>query len=85
MRWKPVDCSNCPVPEILQANASKDMELTLTIKPRLLGLGRKVEVEAYCLRHRIRIEDPYVGCPQCIAARPGLDVFKEALNQMKDD
>jgi hypothetical protein len=69
----------------LKANASKDLELSLTIKPRLLGLGRKVEVEAYCLRHRIPIEDPYVGCPQCIAERPGLDLFKDALNQIEDD
>ena len=85
MRWRPVDCTSCPVPDILKANASKYLELKLTIKPRLLGLGRKVEVEAYCLRHRIPIEDPYVGCPKCVAERPGLDIFREALNKIEDD
>lgn len=83
--WRPVDCTGCPVPEILQANASKDLELKLTIKPRLLGLGRKHIVEAYCLKHRIPIEDAFVGCPRCNQERPGLDVFREALNALGDD
>lgn len=85
LRWRPVDCSSCPVPDILQANASRHLELKLTIKPRLLGLGRKVEVDAYCQRHRQPIADPYIGCTQCNAERPGLDIFRDALNQTKDD
>ena len=85
LRWRPVDCTNCPVPAILAANASRDMELTLTIKPRLLGIGRQRELTAVCLRHHIDIEDPYVGCPKCNAERPGLDVFREALNQTDDE
>src|SRR5947207_1157973 len=32
--WRPKYCFSCPVPEILNANASPDMELTLTVKPR---------------------------------------------------
>ena len=80
MRWRPVDCTSCPVPDILKANASKYLELKLTIKPRLLGLGRNLEVTAFCRRHRIKIADPYVGCPQCIEERPGLDVFRQALD-----
>ncbi len=80
LRWQPKYCFQCPVPEILNANASPDMELTLTVTPRLLGLGRKLEVKAYCTRHRIPIEDPFVGCPKCIAERPGLDLFRQALD-----
>ncbi|MNG36780.1 hypothetical protein D3C84_1239210 [compost metagenome] len=56
------------------------MELTLTVKPVMLGLGRRLEVSAFCTRHRIKIDDPYVGCPKCIEERPGLDIFRQALD-----
>lgn len=85
LRWKAVDCSRCPVPEILNANSSPHLELKLTIKTRLLGLGRTPHVEASCTRHRIKIEDAYVGCPKCHAERPGLDLFRKALEQTDDD
>jgi hypothetical protein len=78
--WQPKYCFQCPVPDILNANASRDMELTLTVEPVFIGLGRRLKVTAYCLKHRIPIEDPYVGCPKCVAERPGLDVFRQALD-----
>lgn len=84
-RWHPSDCGKCPVPEILNANASKDMKLTLTIKPKFLGFVRQFEVKAYCVRHRIPIEDPHIGCPKCNEERPGLDIFRQALGQNEDD
>jgi hypothetical protein len=83
--YRPVDCTNCPIPDILKANASKYLELTLTIKPRLLGIGRRHEVKATCLRHKIEIEDAFVGCPLCNKERPGVDVFRDALNEIEDD
>ncbi len=83
--WRPVDCTGCPIPDILTANASRDLELKLTVRPRLLGLGRLKDVTAYCLRHRIKIEDAFVGCPQCNAERPGLDIFREALGDDSGD
>ncbi len=83
--WRPVDCSRCPVPDILNANASPDMELTLTIEPRLMGLGRKLTVEAYCIKHRVEIEDPYVGCPIHNKEKAeALDVFRQALEGEDD-
>ncbi|MBA3874051.1 MAG: hypothetical protein ABI970_00795 [Chloroflexota bacterium] len=81
IRWKPTDCKMCQVPEILNANASQYLELKLTIKPKLLGLGRQIEIKASCVKHRIDIEDPYVGCPKCNAERPGLNLFWEALKE----
>lgn len=78
-RWHPKDCGNCPVPDILNANASPNMELMLTIVPTLLGFRRKMDVEAYCTKHRREIKDPYVGCEICNAERPGLDLFRDAL------
>jgi hypothetical protein len=79
--WRPSYCARCSVPEILNANASPTLELKLTVKPVLLGLGRRLEIEASCLKHHCVIEDPHVGCPQCNAERPGLDVFWKALDQ----
>lgn len=78
--WQPKYCAQCTVPEILNANASRDMELTLTVEPVFIGLGRRLKVTAYCLKHRIAIEDPFIGCPKCISERPGLDVFRQALD-----
>jgi hypothetical protein len=85
LRWRPSDCKMCPVPDILNANASPDLQLTLTVKPRLMGLGRQLEVTASCLKHHVKIEDPFVGCPKCNAERPGLDVFWQALEQDDDE
>lgn len=83
--WRPGDCAKCTVPEILNANASPNLSLKVTVKTRLLGLGRTLEIEAFCDRHKIPIEDAFTGCPQCNAERPGLDVFRQALDQSDDD
>jgi len=84
-RWTRGDCSRCPVPDILNANASPNLELKLTLQRKLLGIRRELRVTARCLKHNIPIEDPFVGCPQCNAERPGLDVFWQALEQNDDD
>jgi hypothetical protein len=83
-RWKPSDCAICPVPGILQANASPNLELTLTIQSRFLGLGRQLVVEARCTRHRQPVEDPFVGCRDCNRERPGLGLFLDALEGSDD-
>jgi hypothetical protein len=83
--WKPGDCTNCPVPGILAANSSPDLELRLAIKYRLLVIGRYNEVTARCSRHNLVIDDPHVGCPKCNAERPGLDIFLRALEDSGDD
>ncbi len=82
--WKPDDCRKCPVPEILQANASPDLELMLTIKTGFLGFGRRVEIEAYCRRHNVNIPDPFVGCHLDRKENPGLDIFRKALEEPDD-
>jgi hypothetical protein len=72
LAWEPQDCSGCPVPEILRANGSPELELQLTIQRGFLGLGRKLEVSASCSKHLIEVKEPRVGCPLCNAERPGL-------------
>ncbi|MBK7217064.1 MAG: hypothetical protein IPH95_08415 [Candidatus Promineofilum sp.] len=49
-----------------------NLVLEATVKPGILGIGRHVEVRAFCSRHLIDVEKPEVGCPQCAAERPGL-------------
>jgi hypothetical protein len=76
--WRIHDCSNCPVPDILQANNSPDLVLEGTIKKGLLGFNRRVEVTAFCSRHLIDVPKPQVGCPKCAQDRPGLqELFGE--------
>ena len=79
--WRPKDCFKCPVPDILRANASPEMRLKLTVKPALLGFVRQLKVEAWCTRHDIPIENPYVGCPLDAEENEGLRLFREALEK----
>ena len=83
--WRPPDCAKCPVPDIVLANASPNMELKLTIKLAWFGLTRKLEVEAWCTLHNIPIKNPYVGCPLDIEEDDRLKLFREALEQSSDD
>lgn len=84
LRWHPKDCSTCPVPDILFANSSPYLDLKLTIQHRFLGFGRNLKLEASCVRHKITIPNPIVGCPHCAENRPALDLFRKALEQMDD-
>lgn len=76
VRWHPNDCSKCPVPDILLANADPNMELIVTIKKGFLGFGRSIDVVARDRTDGSIIEDPYVGN---VKDHPGLDIFRQAL------
>lgn len=71
-QWKPSDCFKCPVPDIVWANASSNLQLSGRIVPGFLGMGRHVEVQAWCTKHDVAIADPYVGCDLCAADRPDI-------------
>lgn len=78
--WRPKDCHNCPVPEILLANNSPHLVLEGTIKKGMLGLNRRVEVTAFCSKHLVDVPKPHVGCPACAKEKPGLqELFGEEL------
>ena len=76
--WQPSDCARCPVPGILAANGNPRLEITVYIRGGALGLGRRVEVEAWCVVHGPVIEDPHVGCPECNAEAD--ELLREALD-----
>jgi hypothetical protein len=79
LEWRPQDCFNCPVPEILLANSDPNLVLEGKIKKGLLGLNRRVEVKAFCSKHLIDVDSPEVGCPKCARERPGFeDLFGES-------
>lgn len=82
-RWHPDDCKKCPVADILLANADPDMELTVTIKSGFLGFGRKVEVVAHSRKDGELIEDPFVG--KMDKDNPGLEIFRQALEDSEDE
>lgn len=78
--WRPPDCSNCPVPEILLANSNPNLVLEGTVRSGMLGFNRRVEVTAFCSKHLIDVDKPHVGCPKCAAEKPGLkDLFGDQL------
>jgi hypothetical protein len=76
-KWRTSDCEHCPVPNILWANASEDLVLEGEIKVGLLGIGRRVAVSAWCRKHSLAIDDPYVGCEICASERPSFTDFLE--------
>ncbi len=51
------------------------MILSGEIKSGLLGVGRKMNITAYCTKTHSEVENPYIGCGQC---HPILDLFKES-------
>lgn len=77
LKWIPADCARCPVPAILSANSSPDLDLSIWIRRGSLGIGRRVEVEAWCAQHGPVIDDPYTGCPVCNAEAD--ELLRDAL------
>lgn len=61
--WTTDTCRECPVPDILLANGSPWLELTIRIRKRPF-LGTKVTVTARCTKHGLVLADPYTGCPR---------------------
>jgi hypothetical protein len=83
--WQRKDCARCEVPDILRANASEHMRLKLTIRRALFGFVRQMRLEAWCEKHNIPIENPYVGCPLDSEENPALQLFRDALNGTRDE
>lgn len=86
LRWQPSDCHKCPVPEILNANASSALELKVTISSRLLGILRNIEVVASCNKHQCIVPNPYIGCEPCNHQRKDvMNLFDAALQDAESD
>jgi hypothetical protein len=71
--WRPDDCRNCPIPRILLSNACPKLMLTARVSPGLVGIGRRVEVQADCLLSQGPVAEPEVGCGRCHESLTPLD------------
>lgn len=72
--WTPDLCKNCPVPEILRANACEHMVLNAKVQRSLLGIIKRVEVTAFCEKSKKAVNEPQIGCGECHPLPP---VFME--------
>jgi hypothetical protein len=64
-QWTPDLCRNCPVPAILMANACPNLVLEGISHKGLLGIGRRVQVSAYCTLVQENVAEPHIGCGKC--------------------
>jgi hypothetical protein len=63
--WKPDFCSNCPVPEILMANACQNLDLIPRLERPFPFIKQQVKVTAFCAQEKRSGFDPHVGCGNC--------------------
>jgi hypothetical protein len=64
-RWNANFCKTCPVPGILRANACPNMILTARANPGILGLGKRMEISAFCTLSKTTVREPEIGCGNC--------------------
>jgi hypothetical protein len=74
--WRPELCKTCPVPGILRANACPNLVLEGRVEQRLLGLKRRVAVNAVCSKYLVEVSEPHVGCGHCHEERAGAVLFE---------
>ncbi|MBI4771450.1 MAG: hypothetical protein HY784_13835 [Chloroflexi bacterium] len=63
--WRPALCRGCPVPRIQLANTCPNLILEGRVKKGLLGLSRRVEISASCIKTTREVAEPMVGCGHC--------------------
>jgi hypothetical protein len=73
-RWTRDLCFNCPVPDILIANACPFMVLIPKVVRPFPFLKRKVSVTTACDKTGRKNFDPHIGCGEC---HPLPSVFEE--------
>ncbi len=65
-RWSRDLCQNCPVPEILRANACEFLQLRGSVaRPVTAAFQRRVQVTAYCEKVGRPVAEPEIGCGEC--------------------
>ena len=75
LNWSRDLCNNCPVPDILRANACQEMLLQPRIERPFPFIKRQVSVQAFCSRSGRSGFDPHIGCGECHNLPP---VFTES-------
>lgn len=75
--WIPDVCKGCPVPSIVWANACEHMRLQARVVKGFMGFGRKIVVEASCLKTHRTVTEPHVGCGECHGDAQLANLFNE--------
>jgi len=65
LRWKAELCNDCPVPEILAANACLRLDFVPRLERPFPFLRSKVAVTATCSKLGKAGFDPHIGCGSC--------------------
>lgn len=68
--WLPGDCAKCSVPAILRANTGRQLRVDVAVVKRW-GFLRRLQVDAYCLKHEVEVRAPEAGCGRCVAEERG--------------
>ena len=63
--WTPNLCNDCPVPEILMANACQYMVLEPSLVRSFPFINRQVRVKTSCSKTHRSGFDPHIGCGEC--------------------
>ena len=63
--WSPSLCSDCPVPNILLANACEYLVLEPRIERPFPFIKRQIQVRSYCKKTHHSGFDPHIGCGEC--------------------
>jgi hypothetical protein len=63
--WSPSLCSQCPVPDILNANACSNLLLQPRVQTTLPLLRKAVRITASCSKTGRSVEEPKIGCGEC--------------------
>lgn len=64
-KWSSKLCKNCPVPEIIQANACPTMILEGEVSSVIFGFRKFMRISAYCTKTQESIKEPRIGCGSC--------------------
>ena len=64
-KWTSKLCSNCPVPEILNANACPNMMLNAEVNSIFFSFGTKIRVITSCTKSGKPVSEPHIGCGEC--------------------
>lgn len=75
--WSSDLCRDCPVPGILRANGCQHIRLAGRVAKGFLGLGRRMEITATCVRSGGAVAEPHIGCGRCHLDSPAAALFGE--------
>ena len=66
LTWRPYMCGKCPIPDIIRANACKNMHFIPELARPLLIVGKPgVSITVECVKHSKIVNEPMIGCGHC--------------------